>query len=477
MTTYRRILFFISPVLLSFLLHLPIFQLDVMGIHVWRQSQTQTVIYHFTFSDNNILHPQRFDISTGSTALLYEFPLYQWLIAQVNRILGYSVINTRVFTFLCFVFLLLGFYKWLRFYFKEETALLSSYFLCFSPLLYYYCVNPLPDILALAMAQWFLVYAGRHHLSQKTNQLLIASVFLMLAALIKLPFVLFAAFFIPQFLTKQVFKRIGKRLASFGLFFIFLIPVGLWYAYAIPSWKGNGITSGLFGNEKSVQELLAYFWFHLVSSFPELISNYAAFPLVVMGIYAGIKNHRNVFNKHLPISLTFLAVCFYFIFELNMIEKSHDYYLLPFVPFVFILLAHGLNRGINSKYKGLVFILLAIVPFTAYLRIQHRWDVKNPGFNSAYLYEQNAIQSHIPQNAICIVDADESKFIALYYLKRQGYSLLKNELNQDVLAQYVQKGATILVTENQETDALKFQGFRLDLLYSGGLKIYKVIQL
>ncbi len=477
MTTYRRILFFLSPVLLSFLLHLPIFQLDVMGIHVWRQSQTQTVIYHFTFSDNNILHPQRFDISTGSTALLYEFPLYQWLIAQVNRILGYSVINTRVFTFLCLVFLLLGFYKWLRLYFKEKTALLSSYFLCFSPLLYYYCVNPLPDILALAMAQWFLVYAGRHHLSQKTSQLIIASVFLMLAALIKLPFVLFAAFFIPQFLTKQVFKRIGKRLASFGLFFIFLIPVGLWYAYAIPSWKGNGITSGLFGNEKSVQELLAYFWFHLVSSFPELISNYAAFPLVVMGIYAGIKNHRNVFNKHLPISLTFLAVCFYFIFELNMIEKSHDYYLLPFVPFVFILLAHGLNRGINSKYKGLVFFLLAIVPFTAYLRIQHRWDVKNPGFNSAYLYEQNAIQSHIPQNAICIVDADESKFIALYYLKRQGYSLLKNELNQDVLAQYVQKGATILVTENQETDALKFQGFRLDLLYSGGLKIYKVIQL
>lgn len=476
MTKYRRILFFISPVLLSFLLHLQIFKLDVMGIHVWRQSQTQTVIYNFTFSDNNILHPQRFDLSNGSTALLYEFPLYQWLVAQMNHVLGYSVLNTRAFTFLCFVFLCFGFFKWMRLYFKEETALLSAYFLCFSPLLYYYCVNPLPDVLALAFAQWFLVFACRYQLSKKTEQLLIAAFFLMLAALIKLPFILFAVFLVPILISGSAKKGVLKSMAHACLVLCLLIPVVLWYTYAIPSWKGNGITSGIFGNEKSGTELLSYFWFHLVSTFPELISNYAAFPLIALGIYFGIKNLKVLFNKHLPISLTFLVVSLYFVFELNMIEKSHDYYLLPFVPFVFVLLAYGLNRTNTSKYKAFVFVLIAIAPLTAYLRVQHRWDVVDPGFNPAYLNEQQTLQSHIPENALCIVDADDSKFIALYYLKRKGYSLYKNELSTQKLKECLSKGASVFVTENLKFDANNFPEFRFEQVYSGGLKIYNILQ-
>lgn len=476
MTKYRRIVFFISPVLLSFLLHLSIFKLDVLGIHVWRQSQTQTVIYNFTFSDNNILHPQRFDLSNGSTALLYEFPLYQWLVAQINHTLGYSVLNTRLFTFLCFVVLLFGFYKWILIYFKEETALFSAYFLCFSPLLYYYCVNPLPDILALAFTQWFLVFAGRFQISQKTQELLLASVFLMLAALIKLPFVLFFVFLIPGLISPYKPKKISKRLFELGLLVLLLVPVALWYAYAIPSWKGNGITSGILGNQKSTEELLSYFWHHLVSTFPELISNYAAFPLILLGIYIGIKNRKTLFRMHLPLSLTFVAVSLYFIFELNMIEKSHDYYLLPFVPFVFLLLSLGLNHIIEGKYRTFVFIFLAIVPITAYLRIQHRWDEVVPGFNPAYLYEQQTIQSHIPENALCIIDFDESKFIALYYLKRKGYSLYKDELSTQTLKECLSKGASVLVTENLNLVPGNFPEFHFEQVYSGGLKIYNIKQ-
>lgn len=474
MTKYRRIVFFISPVLLSFLLHLPIFKLDVLGIHVWRQSQTQTVIYNFTFSDNNILHPQRFDLSSGSTALLYEFPLYQWLVAQMNHILGYSVLNTRLFTFLCFALLLIGFYKWILLYLKEQTALLSTYFLCFSPLLYYYCVNPLPDILALAFTQWYLVFARRFQISQKTQQLLLASVFLMLAALIKLPFVLFLVFLVPGIVSRDTTKKMANRIAEVVLLFIFLVPVAVWYAYVIPGWKGNGITTGILGNQKSSEELLTYFWHHLVSTFPELISNYAAFPFILFGIYIGIKNGKTLFRKHLPLSLTFLAVSLYFIFELNMIEKSHDYYLLPFVPFVFLLLSLGLNRIIEGKYRALVFVLLIVVPITAYLRIQHRWDEVDPGFNPAYLYEQKAIQSHIPENAVCIIDSDDSKFIALYYLKRKGYSLCKDELSTHKLKECLSKGASVLVTENLNLVPGNFPEFRFEQVYSGGLKIYNI---
>jgi len=335
-------------------------------------------------------------------------------------------------------------------------------------------VNPLPDILALAFTQWFLVFAGRFQISQKTQQLLLASVFLMLAALIKLPFVLFLVFLVPGIVSRDTTKKMANRIAEVVLLFIFLVPVAVWYAYVIPGWKGNGITTGILGNQKSSEELLTYFWHHLVSTFPELISNYAAFPFILFGIYIGIKNGKTLFRKHLPLNLTFLAVSLYFIFELNMIEKSHDYYLLPFVPFVFLLLSLGLNRIIEGKYRALVFVLLTVVPITAYLRIQHRWDEVDPGFNPAYLYEQKAIQSHIPENAVCIIDSDDSKFIALYYLKRKGYSLCKDELSAHKLKECLSKGASVLVTENLNLVPGNFPEFRFEQVYSGGLKIYNI---
>jgi hypothetical protein len=137
MSNKRAAFFFILPVLLSFLLHFHVLKLDVVGYHAWRQAQTQTVIYNFTFSDNSIFHPQKFDLRSGSTALLYEFPLYQWMIAQVNHIIGYSVVNTRTISFVFFIFLLLAFYRLLLNFVKKEVALITNWLLCFSPLLYY----------------------------------------------------------------------------------------------------------------------------------------------------------------------------------------------------------------------------------------------------------------------------------------------------------------------------------------------------
>ncbi len=471
MGNYRRILFFISPVVLSLLLHLQIFKLDVLGIHVWRQSQTQTVIYNFTFLDNDIHHPQRFDLSSGNTALLYEFPLYQWTVAQINRAFGYSVLNTRLFTFLVFVFLLLGFYKWMRCYFKEELALLSSYFLCFSPLLYYYCINPLPDTMALCFSLWFLFFATRFANQHKWTDYLFAIIFLALAALVKLPFVLFGFIMVPSLIKLGLSKR---TIFQSAVTILFMLPVVVWYSNAIPTWSQNGIVHGLFANQKSWIELLDYFWFHLVSTFPELISNYAAFPLVLLGLYFIFKNKQQLFKKHLSLLLGFTAISFYFLFELNMIEKSHDYYLMPLAPFVFLLLALGANQLLKSKIRMILYLLIVLAPILAYLRIQHRWDKIEPGFNAAYLYEQKQIQNLLPKSSICVVDYDDSKFIALYYLKRFGYSLYENEINPIKLESLIEKGASHLVTENKNFNKTIYANIYFHQIYSGGLNIYKI---
>ena len=74
--------------LLSFALHFHIFSMDLLGIHVWRQTETQTVINNFYKADMNILNPRVNDHPDMSQLHRMEFPLMQWLFAVFYKIFG-----------------------------------------------------------------------------------------------------------------------------------------------------------------------------------------------------------------------------------------------------------------------------------------------------------------------------------------------------------------------------------------------------
>lgn len=470
----RNALLFLIPVLVSLLLHWHVLKLDLIGIHVWRQTQTQTVIYNFSFSDNSILHPQRFDLTTGSTALLYEFPIYQWLIAQINNIIGYSVMHTRIMSFLFFIFFLWGFYKLLRHFFQREIAFIVNALICFSPLLYYYCVNPLPDTLALASAALSLHFFFCFVKTKNNKHFIAFCFFLMWAGLIKLPYVLFGGVYV-LYKFKLWKEKNYSAIFKYGLIlFLFLIPIAAWYIKVIPTWKGNGITSGLINNQTSFMKLLNYFWLTLISSVPEMLTNYASCLFLVTGIILFFKHGKSVNPEQNYFILLFFLFSAYFLFELNMIENSHDYYLMPFLILIFLVVAVGVRFFYQSSYKKIIFLITCIVPLTAWLRINHRWDIKSPGFFPEYLTEQKMIQSVLPKDAVCIIDYDNSKFIALYYIKRKGYSMLEGEINQELIMQLYKKGAHYLITQNSFFDINKLADFDTELLFNKELRIFKL---
>jgi 4-amino-4-deoxy-L-arabinose transferase-like glycosyltransferase len=250
--------------------------------------------------------------------------------------------------------------------------------------------------------------------------------------------------------------------------------VFLWYLKAIPTWSGNGITSGLIKNNKSLLVLLDYFQFNLISSVPELLTNYASCVFLVTGIYLFFKRIRNLKNHHHYLIILFLFLSVYFLFELNMIEKTHDYYLMPFIPLIFLVVTYGVNYFYFSKYKKFVFFIVCIVPLTAWLRINTRWNRENPGFTIDYLTQKNYFQKIISTNDTCIIDYDESRFISLYYLKRKGYSLLENELNQNTLKELYLKGAKFLVSENPAFNTNDYPNFNFKNSYDENLKIFRI---
>lgn len=474
MSNKKIVFFFLCPVLLSFILHFHVFKLDLIGYHVWRQTQTQTVIYNFNFSDNSIFHPQRFDLSKGSTELLYEFPLYQWLIAQVNQVIGYSVLHSRLITFNIFILFLIGFYRLLKNFVSSELALITNSLLCFSPLLYYYCVNPLPDIMALAIATWSLLVFFLFLKSPKLIFFVGFALLIVLAGLVKLPYLLFGGVFVPYAISKLRTKNYKTVALHLFIFSVFLTPLLLWYAKAIPTWNTNGITKGMISNDKTMLELIDYFQHSLISSVPELLTNYASCIFLFTGIYFFFKNKKGrVENIHYFVFVFFLF-SIYFLYELNMIEKTHDYYLMPFVPLIFLVIAYGIKQFEAKKYYRFIVLVLLISPITAWLRIDQRWNLEDPGFVVDYMKYQNEIQALIPIKALCIIDHDDSKFIALYYLKRNGYSLFKDELNSSKLNETYLKGARYLITENKKFKESDFPEFTFEPAFSKELKIFKL---
>jgi len=127
-----------------------------------------------------------------------------------------------------------------------------------------------------------------------------------------------------------------------------------------------------------------------------------------------------------------------------------------------------------SRFKWLTFVCLAIVPLTAWLRIDQRWNTVEPGFNADYLNYGNYIQSKIPENSICVIDFDESKFISLYYLKRKGFSLNKEELNEAILTEYFNRGARYLLTENLSLNLNSYALFNFIPLFKNKICVYQI---
>jgi hypothetical protein len=476
MTKRKAVLFFLLPLLLSFILHFRVLKLDLIGYHVWRQTQTQTVIYNFNFSDNSILNPQRFDLSTGTSRLLYEFPLYQWIIAQYNHVFGYSVLHTRAITFVIFGLFLLGFYKVLRNFFSIEVALITNWLVCFSPLLYYYCVNPLPDMLALCLAAWSLYFFFRFVNTKNYGFFILFSSFLMLSSLVKLPYLLFFGISIPYFLKSIRERNYTRVMKEMLIFLMFMAPVAIWYAIAIPTWGNNLIAQGMFRNSKPVIILLDYLQFNVISSVPELLTNYAACIFLVTGILLFFKRKMYLNKAAQNFLLLLVLLVLYFLYELNMIEKTHDYYLLPFILPIFLVVALGVKHIFYSRFKTIVFIVIFLVPITAWLRINGRWDTQSPGFNVKYLNDQAVLQKTIPRNALCLVDHDDSKFIALYYLKRNGFSLEEGMMNSDNLKKFYASGARYLITENNDFNPVEFSDFEFEKIHDDTLKIYRISQ-
>ncbi|MFK8005703.1 MAG: ArnT family glycosyltransferase [Saprospiraceae bacterium] len=475
-----KILTLLAIPIVSVFLHWKVLNLDLVSIHVWRQTQTQNTIQSFYEEDFNLLNPRRNNRGSSDGILRMEFPIMQWIFAGFFKTLGNHLIISRLLSLLIGFLSILGIYFLSKEIFKSEIAgLLSAWFFNFSPSFFYHTVNPMPDNLAMCFAIWGLVFFFLFGKKLSVSNLIWSGIFLSLAALTKLPFILFVSVpFVYHFLFQKKINSKNTHFAFFSIYILQLLPLA-WYVWVIPTWKGNEVAKGMFINQESFSDLFAIISGNLISTLPELLLNYAAVPLFLFGIFQLFK--LKIYQKKLfPVfGILLLGLIAYFLFEMNLIGLIHDYYLFPFLPLLFLMVGFGgfqLWKSNRQWAKNLVLVAILIAPLTAHLRIASRWNLDDVGFNKDFLTYKNDLQNAIPDDALCVIGNDVSGHILSYYIHKKGWIFKNDNLTKGILEHYILDGATYLYSDS---DIVNSSNDILELIDStiskkGSIHIYKL---
>jgi hypothetical protein len=323
---------------------------------------------------------------------------------------------------------------------------------------------------------FYFQYTG----SNRRSRLIFSAALLCLATLAKLPFILFGSVVTGTLIYQ--WKNTRQFIPSLGaivIFTIILIPAFAWYIWVIPGWHGNGVTLGMLdGTTYNFSEILHILSGTLVSVLPEMLLNYGAVIFFIYGLFLLAKKDFKANQYSYPLMLVLLSFTAYFLFEMNMIALVHDYYMMPFLPVLFIIVAWGANKLLNNGFRSvrvLSIILLLSLPVLAATRINGRWDPEKPGFNKIYYRQRDELQKLVPKNALVVAGNDISHYILLYYLDRKGWAFDTDHLYDYELRYYISQGAEYLFSDSRADMQPGVQQLIESTIFEqDNLKVYKL---
>lgn len=423
----RPALFFLIIPLLSLFMHWQKLPLEIVGLHNMRQAQTQQNVRLFLREDFNILNPRVnvMDHENDTKIYRYEFPIMQWFIAVIFNITGEYILISRLIVFLIGCFSMFGIFKLSKLLFNPVAAFLGTYLFSLSPLFFFYSIAPMPDNLALCGAIWFLYFLLKFHQSSKIRHIVFSAFFISLGMAAKLPYIVYIAatgFLVFSSMIRRNFISIKKEFLIGAIYILLLIPTLIWYAWVIPTWD-NGVVKGIFSNSISLQETINILRFQIKYIFLEKIINPVMLPVLLISIYFFIKNKVWRKTSAKIIMAASLGILFYWIYEFNMIERTHDYYMMPFLPIVFIIVTYGVYKilSFSTSFKIALGVLLIIAPFYTNTIAKDFWAIEKSGFNLDVFRFQRDLKNAVPKDAKCIIINDDTQYVFSYLIDKKAF--------------------------------------------------------
>lgn len=317
--------------------------------HAWRQSDTANYIWDFYKNGIDLFHPSVCWMG-GYKMVILEFPLVEAIVAGCYHLFGDSHVVARMVFFLFFLGSCVYFFKLVKFLSSQRTALYATIVYLFCPLSLFYS-----RAIHIDFAELFFAFGMAYHYmkgirEERLRHLFVGSIFAFLAFATKAPYAL--VFFLPLLvfiLRERSFLYVLKRA------YWFVIPVllfALWQNHVftvndaapdwdfIPGYRKFVHNAGWYYGSLE-QRLIAENWFILKDRLLFEVSGIAGMILFLIGLC--------FVRKRLFITLWIIGTLLYLLvfFNLNVI---HNYYQLPFVPIVSVVIGLTLTRIHEMKY-------------------------------------------------------------------------------------------------------------------------------
>jgi hypothetical protein len=121
---------------------------------------------------------------------------------------------------------------------------------------------------------------------------------------------------------------------------------------------------------------------------------------------------------------------FYYAYEVNMIAKVHDYYLLPFLPWLHLIAVHGLHAFQRHRaLKTASIPMLGLFPWVAFFLVNdYFWNIDRNGYNPDWFIHNKDLQQAAPRDSLCILLNDNTGVVFAHAVDKQGYVFDRDEL-------------------------------------------------
>jgi len=195
--------------------------------HPMRQTDTESVAYNYAFKNANILLPEASlirPVTNTNGYFFLEFPIYQYTISLLYRIVGWNLVAARVFNLLLFLAASFFLYQFANLIFNKKIAVWSLFFFTFAPGSIFFIGHAIhPDVFGITMFLLSLYTLALWTKANKKTGLLFLSVSALSMSIATRPFI---ALFIPGILLLLYFYK-AQKWAYFAYIFS---PVlyGIW---------------------------------------------------------------------------------------------------------------------------------------------------------------------------------------------------------------------------------------------------------
>lgn len=419
-----------------------------IGHHGWRQTDTAAIARNFVEEGPDLLHPRVDWRGATSGFVECEFPVYQWALAALYRVVGVREVAGRLLSIALSLATLALLYCLARAIADRATALWASGLFAIMPMPVFFGRAIMPDALLLASSAGALLAAIRWRRTGEGWALALSALGTTLACLIK-PHTLVLG--LP--LAWLAYRRHGARaflrpelLAYASLVFAAL---ALWFAHAHDLGRATGLSVGVwgYGTDKWgnwTMPLSGTFWRRVLEGW--LGRHYLAYFGAPLALWGLLSKSAGADEGVMRAWLAGLLVATIVVARGTFV---HDYYLLPVtLPFSYYLgkaFARGLAPAAGAPRAlraGVAMALLGMVVVSAsvtagYLR---REDQRR----SADLRLAEAARAVIPANAR-VVTLDDDDPSLLYLAHRKGWHAGARDLLGDGLARRHAEGAQFLM--------------------------------